>query len=246
MVVSPLTTNFVVTTKAAKARRSYEIKEKRQVVCQIDILLTSGLSWCRACESVGVKYLYYRSWKKLIKKIDIINDGEHFVAYNTKGKVWKIHGGCPGILKPEETQLKSFVFKVCEQGIQLMNRMIGREAALLRPLFAQKSEQSRIVCFSCSMRLTIHAATHTAQKHYVETATDTKDFITMVKKKLEGRNRDTSWTCIIHWSCFLITQTKSWTSWEHRQSIQERQPVIQSVSLLRQPWLQVTKCYRLS
>ena len=60
MVVSPLATNLVVTTKAAKVQRSYEIKEKRQVVCQIDALLTSGLSQRRACKNVGVNYLYYR------------------------------------------------------------------------------------------------------------------------------------------------------------------------------------------
>ena len=84
--------------------------------------------------------MYYRHWKKLIEKVDSINNGEHFVAYNTKGKAQKIHGGHPGILKPVETQLKSFVFKVCEQGVQLTNRMIGREAARLVPLFAQKSE----------------------------------------------------------------------------------------------------------
>ena len=86
MVVSPLATNLVVATKAAKVRRSYEIKEKLQVVCQIEAFLTSGLSWRRACKNVGVKYLYYRRWKTLIEKVDSINDGEHFVAYNTKGR----------------------------------------------------------------------------------------------------------------------------------------------------------------
>ena len=193
--MSPLATNLVVTTKAAKVRMSYEIKEKRQVVCHIDALLTSGLSRCWACENVGVKYLYYRRWKKLIKKVDIINNGEHFVAYNTKGKAQKIHGGRPGILEPVETQLKSSVFKVCEQGVQLTNCMIGREAAWLVPSFVQKSEQSRIVSvshFSHSIGLTLCAATHTAQKHYVETATDAKDFIAMVKQKLEGRITMTS------------------------------------------------------
>jgi hypothetical protein len=44
--------------------------------------------------------------------------------------------------------------------------------------------------FSPSIGLTLCAATHTAQKHYVETAADMKDFIAMVKQKLEGRNHD--------------------------------------------------------
>jgi hypothetical protein len=68
MVVSPLATNLVVTTKAAKVRGSYEIKEKRQVVCQIGALLTSGLSRRRSCKNLDVKYLYYRRWKKADQK----------------------------------------------------------------------------------------------------------------------------------------------------------------------------------
>ncbi len=33
-------------------------------------------------------------------------------------------------------------------------------------------------------------ATHTAQKHHLETAAEAKDFIVMVKQKLVGRYRD--------------------------------------------------------
>ena len=34
------------------------------------------------------------------------------------------------------------------------------------------------------------AATHTAQKHYTETEDDAKDFIAMMKTKVQGRNQD--------------------------------------------------------
>ena len=44
--------------------------------------------------------------------------------------------------------------------------------------------------FSRSIRLTLRAAAHTAQKQYVEMAADAKDFIAMVKQKLEGRNHN--------------------------------------------------------
>ena len=193
MVVSPSISDLVVTTKAAKVRRSYEIKEKRQVVCQVDALLPSGLSRRRACENVGVRYLYYRRWKKLLEKVDSMKDAGHFIPYNLKGNARKIHVGREGILKPFENELKAFVFKVRDQGVQLTNRMIAREASRLVPSFKEKSERSRILSvsrFTRSIGLTLRAATHTAQKHHVETAADAQDFIAMVKQKLEGRNHE--------------------------------------------------------
>jgi hypothetical protein len=69
--------------------------------------------------------------------------------------------------------------------------MVVREAARVLPSFAQKTMRSKIVCmhrFTRSLGLTQRVSTHTAQKHFMETAADAKDFIAMVKQKLEGRN----------------------------------------------------------
>ena len=148
MVVSPSISDLVLTTKSAKVWRSYEIKEKRQVVCQVDALLLSGLSQRRACKNVGVKYLYYRCWKKLLEKVGSTKDAGHFIAYNLKGNARKIHVGHEGILKPFENKLKAFVFKVRNQGVQLTNCMIGRDASRLVQSFKEKSERSRIVSVS--------------------------------------------------------------------------------------------------
>jgi hypothetical protein len=41
-----------------------------------------------------------------------------------------------------------------------------------------------------SLGLTQRATTYMAQKHFMETAADAKDFIIMVKQKLEGRSHD--------------------------------------------------------
>ena len=122
-----------------------------------------------------------------------MKDVGHFIAYNMKGNARKIHVGCEGILKTVENELKAFVFEVHEQGVQLTNRMIGREASRLVPSFKEKSERSRIVSvsrFTQFIGLALCATTHTAQNHHVEMAADAKDFIAMVKQKLEGRNRD--------------------------------------------------------
>jgi hypothetical protein len=51
-----------------------------------------------ACFVVGIPYLYYLSWKKLIKKVDEINDGKQFMPYNTKDTSYRIHQGNPSLL----------------------------------------------------------------------------------------------------------------------------------------------------
>ena len=85
------------------------------------------------------------------------------------------------------------MFKVREQGIQLTNRMVGQEAACLLPVFKHKTVRAKAVAvhhFTRSMGLAQHAATHTAQKHHTQTEDAAKDFITMMKVKLQGRNLD--------------------------------------------------------
>ena len=174
-------------------RKSYEIKEKRSAVSLIDELVSRGNSRRKACTSVGISYLYYRRWKKLIEKVDGINDESKFVAFNTKGTSRRIHQGRPSLLGAISPQLKTFIFNVREQGIQVTNRMVVREASRLLPSFSQKTMRSKIVCihrFTRSLGLTQRASTHTAQKHFLETASVAKDFIVMVKQKLEGRSLD--------------------------------------------------------
>jgi hypothetical protein len=105
----------------------------------IDELVSSGCSRRKACTVAGIPYLYYRRLKKLITKVDGINDGKKFVSFNTKGTSRRIHQGCPSLLNGIEPQLKTFIFHVREQGIRVTNRMVVREAARLLPSFAQKT-----------------------------------------------------------------------------------------------------------
>jgi len=42
--------------------------------------------------------------------------------------------------------------------------------------------------FMLSIRLTQHAATHTAQRHFADTENYAKDFIAMMRVKVQGRN----------------------------------------------------------
>ena len=72
-------------TKGTVGRKSYEIKDKRNVVQRVDELVATGFSRRKACLSLGIPLLYYSCWKKLIEKVDAINSGTDFVPYNTKG-----------------------------------------------------------------------------------------------------------------------------------------------------------------
>ena len=68
-----------------------------------------------------------------------------------------------------------------------------REAGRLLPGFKEKTRQAQELAvhrFTRSIGLTYHCATHTAQKHFMDTEAYAKDFIAVMKSKLEGRNLD--------------------------------------------------------
>jgi hypothetical protein len=120
-------------------RRSYKIRKKRKLVNQITELVSPGRSWLKACVTVVIPYLYYRRWNNLIKKVDSINESNEFVPYNTKGSSQRVHTGCKSVLAKIQPQLKTFIFKIREQGIQVTNRMVARVAVCLLLLFREKS-----------------------------------------------------------------------------------------------------------
>jgi hypothetical protein len=71
--------------------------------------------------------------------------------------------------------------------------MVAREAARILPSFQQKTLVAReqiVRRFTKSMGLTQRAATHTAQKHFIETQIESRDFISMMKARIAGRNKD--------------------------------------------------------
>ena len=60
--------NMDTNTKGTVSRKSYEIKDKRNFVLQVDELIATGLfSRLTACLNVGIPLLYYSCWKKLLE-----------------------------------------------------------------------------------------------------------------------------------------------------------------------------------
>jgi hypothetical protein len=85
------------------------------------------------------------------------------------------------------------MFKICEQGIQLKNRIVGREAAHIFPVFKHKTVSAKTVVvqrFSLSMGLTQCTATHTVQKHHTPDRGCREGLHSMMKVKLQERNLD--------------------------------------------------------
>ena len=96
---SPVSTKVII-------RKSYDIKEKQNAVALIEELVSIGNSQFKACASAGISYLYYHRWKKLINKVNGINDEKKFMSFNSKGTSHRIHLGCPSGLNGIKPQLK--------------------------------------------------------------------------------------------------------------------------------------------
>ncbi len=181
-------------TKGTSSRKSYELKDKRHIVQQIDGLVAGGFcSRRKACAAVGIRPLYYTRWKKILEKADELNSSTEFVPYNTRGTSRKIHPGRESVLAQVKEQLRAFTFKLREQGVQVTNRMVMREAGRLLPAFKAKTRRAQELAihrFTQSVGLAYRCATHTAQKHFMDTEAYSKDFIAVMKSKLQGRNLD--------------------------------------------------------
>ena len=174
-------------------RRSFSLKEKREVVRTVDTLVSHGNSFRKACDAFGILPIYYRRWKAVLQNVEELEVEDLFRSFNLNGTARKIHPGRVSILAPVREELSAFVFYLREQGIQCTNRMVGREASRLLPAFCEKSStaQEQVVRrFTKHLGLTQRMATHTAQKHFLETEDSSRDFIAMMRERTIDRNRD--------------------------------------------------------
>ena len=150
------TQDEVVDPEAPVTGKSYDIKTKRVFVQTIDTLVSSGKSHRTSCAFVGIPSLYYCHWKRLLTVVDDVNATEEFVAYSTKDTTCRLNCRRTSVLAAICPELKTFMFKICKQGIQLTNRMVEQEAAHILPVFKHKTVRAKAVvvdCFTCSMGL---------------------------------------------------------------------------------------------
>ncbi len=74
-----------------RARRSFSLKEKREAVRLIGLLIMNGVSCAAACQQLGIIPLYYRRWRKTIAKVNELEEDDGYVPFNTNGNARKIH-----------------------------------------------------------------------------------------------------------------------------------------------------------
>ena len=109
-------------------RKSYSIKEKRELVQSVQFLMSArNVTVRQACLLIGVSPMYYTRFKRIIKKIDDIENGEVFIPYKTNGSARKVHPGGRGFLADVKEELSRFVFETRQLGIQVSTRMVRQE-----------------------------------------------------------------------------------------------------------------------
>ena len=100
-------------------RRSYNLKEKWAAVQHIDTFVFSWWPRCSACSFVGISYLYYQCWKKVVTKVNGIQEEEEFLSYKTAYSCLKVkvHKGRKSMLAEIEPKLKAYIPNLHEKGI---------------------------------------------------------------------------------------------------------------------------------
>ena len=69
--------------------------------------------------------------------------------------------------------------------------MIRQDASQLMPTFRNKTilaKDAEVLRFTKRLGLSIHTATHTAQKHFLEMEVESQDFIAFIKAKIAGKD----------------------------------------------------------
>ena len=176
---------------APSLRKSFSLKEKRESVRDVDAIVATGLSRRNACLQLGVPHGYYARFKKAIALAQSLQNSAAFLPYNFNGTARKIHPGPPSVLDQIKDDLIRFVFETRERGIQVSTRMIHQEASRLMPAFRNKTilaKDAAVLRFTKRLGLSIRAATHTAQKHFLETEVESQDFIAFIKAKIVGKD----------------------------------------------------------
>ncbi len=86
-----VTVSFVSPEAEQSHRRSFSNQDKRDFVHTMDIIISNGVSRCQACACVGLPYLYYAHFKKVLQKVEALENSDVYIPFKTNGTVHKIH-----------------------------------------------------------------------------------------------------------------------------------------------------------
>jgi hypothetical protein len=91
--------------------KSFSIKEKHEYVHAVDILGAKNISHCKTCSILGLNPIYYTGFKKVIARVDNLENSAGFVSCNTNGTACSVHPGCPSLLSVIKGDLSYFIFE---------------------------------------------------------------------------------------------------------------------------------------
>ena len=103
--------------KPVKARKSYSIKYKRQVINSINDLILHGHTVRIASDKLRLLHWYYKCWRKTVYNVDKMIASKDIVPYNVNGDSRKLHPGQFSHLHDVESNLSRTVFELREQGL---------------------------------------------------------------------------------------------------------------------------------
>jgi hypothetical protein len=92
---------------------------------------------------VGLPHNYYLCFKKVVKKLEDLEQDAGFVPFKINGTARKIHPGHPSLLQAIQEDLSCFVFEIRQHRIEVSTLMILQEVCRLLPSFRSKSMEAR-------------------------------------------------------------------------------------------------------
>ncbi len=104
--------------------KPFSLKDKRDFIHAVDTIVATSISCRQVCYHLGLSSMYYTCFRKVIKRVDALENDAAFVLYKTNGNAWKIHPGPPSLLSAIKEDLSRYVFETRQRGIQLNTRMI--------------------------------------------------------------------------------------------------------------------------
>jgi hypothetical protein len=152
------------------SRRSFSVKEKHELVQAVDIFWAPHKVSChQACAFLGISQVYYARFKKVIKMVDNLKNGNKFIPYKINGSAQKIHPWCPRFLDNVKGELCTSVSIARKKGIQVSTHMVCQEAFCLLPAIRDKpldAQKKAALCFMKGVGLSYQVATRNAQKNF--------------------------------------------------------------------------------
>jgi hypothetical protein len=87
------------------------------MVCFIDDSLKEKKMTIHAVSvKLNIPHYYYTHWKKMLEKVDKIENNCDCVPFNINGDSRQIHPSCPSLLEEIRDTLVHVIFKLQEQG----------------------------------------------------------------------------------------------------------------------------------